>query len=66
MRNFQALGAPPPEPRASGGFAPRPPKQPSQLRISGYAHATLCTINILVFLAFVLNNFFLIVQLQTL
>ena len=42
MQNFRALGAPPPEPRASGagalppnpqppaagGFAPRPPKQP--------------------------------------
>ena len=65
MQNFQALGAPPPEPRASGGWglcpqtpslrrlgalppdphwppaaggsAPRPPKQPPPLRISGYA-----------------------------
>ena len=29
MQNFPALGAPPPDPRASGGwgFAPKPPKQ---------------------------------------
>ena len=25
MQNFRALGAPPPDPRASGGFAPKPP-----------------------------------------
>ena len=65
MQNFRALGAPPPDPRASGGWglrpqtpslrqlgasppdphwppaaggsAPRPPKQPPPLRISGYA-----------------------------
>ena len=52
MQNFRALGSPPPDPRASGGwglcpqnpqppgaggFAPRPPKQPPPLRISGYA-----------------------------
>ena len=65
MQNFRALGAPPPHPRASGGWglcpqtpslrqlgasppdphwppaaggsAPRPPKQPPPLRISGYA-----------------------------
>ena len=24
MKNFRALGAPPPDPRASGGFAPNP------------------------------------------
>ena len=67
MQNFRALGAPPPDPRASGGWglctqtpslrqlgakppdphwspaaggsAPRPPKQPTPLRISGYAPA---------------------------
>ena len=65
MQNFRALGAPPPDPRASGGWglcpqtpslrllevsppdphwplaaggiAPRSPKQPPLLRISGYA-----------------------------
>ena len=65
MQNFRALGVPPPDPRASGGWglcpqtpslqqlgasppdphwppaaggsAPRPPKQPPPLRISGYA-----------------------------
>ena len=65
MQNFRALGAPPPHPRASGGWglcpqtpslrrlgasppdphwppaaggsAPRPPKQPPPLPISGYA-----------------------------
>ena len=51
MQNFQALGAPHPDPRASsgwglcpqapslrrqGGFALRPPKHPPSLRISGY------------------------------
>ena len=38
MQNFQALGASPPDPRASRGwgFAPRPPKQPPQLRTSGH------------------------------
>ena len=41
MQNFQALGAPPPDPRASGGWGLRPPKQPPQLRISGYVPATL-------------------------
>ena len=65
MQTFRALGAPPADPRASGGWgfcpqtpslrqlgasppdphwppaaggsAPRPPKQPPPLRISGYA-----------------------------
>ena len=47
------------------GSAPRPPKQP--LRISACAPATLCTVyNYMDFVALVLNNFFLIVQLQTL
>ena len=67
MQNFRALEAPPPDPRASGGWglcpqtpslrrlgasppdphwppaaggsAPKPPKQPPPLRISGYAPA---------------------------
>ena len=73
MQNFRALGAEPPDPRASGGWglcpptpslrqlgasppdphwppaaggsAPRPPKQPPPLRISGYApgyHYSVC------------------------
>ena len=69
MQNFRALGAPPPDPRASGGwgFAPRPPPSVSwglrpqppwafggwrlrpqtqklalPLRISGYAHGSIC------------------------
>ena len=68
MQNFWALGAPPPDPRASsgwglclqtpslrwlgalppdphwplaaGGSAPRPPKQPPPLQISGYTPST--------------------------
>ena len=34
MQNFQALGAPPPDPQT----------QPPQLRISGYVLPTLCTV----------------------
>ena len=39
MQNFRALGAPPPDPRASGGCGLRPqtPQTASPLRISGYA-----------------------------
>ena len=39
MQNFRALGALPPEPRASGGWGLRPqtPKTAPPLRISGYA-----------------------------
>ena len=33
-----------PVPPAAGGFAPRPPKQPPQLRISAYVLPTLCTV----------------------
>ena len=44
MQNFQALGAPPPDPRASGGWGlcPQTPKTAPPLRISGYApgHST--------------------------
>ena len=42
-----ASGALPPDPQkplAAGGSAPRPPKQPPQLRISGYVLPTLCTV----------------------
>ena len=53
MQNFRALGAPPPDPRGSGGWglcpktpiglrrldAPPPPNTAPQLRISGYAPA---------------------------
>ena len=52
MQNFRSLGSPPPDPRASRGFAPRPPlasggwelrsetpKLSPPLRISGYAPA---------------------------
>ena len=60
MQNFRALGAPPPDPRASGswGLCPRPPlasggwglrpqipQTAPPLRISGYAPAyTYCCI----------------------
>ena len=44
MQNFQALGAPPPDPRASSGWGlcPQTPKTAPQFRISSYAPATLC------------------------
>ena len=64
MQNFQALGAPPPNPRASGGWGlcpqtpnslrrlgalpPDPTKQPRQLRISGYLPTTLCPLFIII------------------
>ena len=45
---------------SAGGSAPRPPKQPPQLRISGCAPATLCTINYhMGFLSFCFEQFFL-------
>ena len=45
---------------SAGGSAPRPPNQPLQLRISGYAPATICTIyNHMGFLAFCFEQFFL-------
>ena len=39
MQNFRALGAPPPNPvpPAAESEAPKSPKQPPPLRISGYA-----------------------------
>ena len=43
MQIFQALGAPPPDPRASGGWG-LCPHPPPQLRISSYAPATLCNV----------------------
>ena len=77
MQNFQALGAPPPIPRASGGWGlcpqtpnslhrlgappPDPPKQPPQLRISGYVPTTLCPLFIIiwVFMGFCFEQCFL-------
>ena len=77
MQNFQALGAPPPNPRASGSWGlcpqtpnslqrlgappPDPPKQPPQLRISGYVPTTLCPLFIIiwVFVGFCFEQCFL-------
>ena len=45
---------------SAGGYAPRPPKQPPQLRISGYVPATLCTVyNPMGFCSFCFEQFFL-------
>ena len=46
MQNSQALGAPPSDPRASGGWGlcPQTPITTPQLRISDYALVALCTI----------------------
>ena len=50
MQNFQALGAPPPDPSNS----------PPQLRISGYAPSTLCTVyNHMSFRSYCFEQFFL-------
>ena len=63
MQNFQALGAPLPDfqyPRAPGGSATKPKEQPPQLRISGNAPATLCTVyNHMGFCSFCFEQFFL-------
>ena len=42
MQNLRELGAPPPNPRASGGWGlwPQTPKTAPSLRISGYAPDT--------------------------
>ena len=50
-QNFRALGAPPPDPRASGGWGRRPqtPKTAPPLRISGYAPAlNYSTVDVLI------------------
>ena len=48
------------KPPAAGGFAPRPPKQPPQLRISSYEPATFCTVyNHMGFCSFCFEQFFL-------
>ena len=45
--------------RRLGGSAPRPPQQPPQLRISGYAPPTLCTVyNHMSFRSFCFEQFF--------
>ena len=66
MQNFQGLGAPPSDPRASAGFlaTAKPPYNCEFLatRLPRFA----LFIIILVFVAFVLNNIFFIVQLHTL
>ena len=67
MQNFQELGAPPPDPRASGGWGLCPqtpnsldPQTEPSLRISGYASATLCTVyNYMSFRSFCFEQFFL-------
>ena len=82
MQNFQALGAPPPDARASGswglcpqspvaysgwGLRPQTHKQPSHCEfLATRLPLFVLSIIIWIFVAFVLNNFFLIVQLQTL
>ena len=49
-----------PVPPAAGGFAPRPPKQLPQLRISSYEPATFCTVyNHMGFCNFCFEQFFL-------
>ena len=70
MQNFQALGAPPPDPQkplATGGSALRPPKQPLNCEFLAMCcpRFALCII-VWGFVAFVLNNFFFSIQLQTL
>ena len=62
MQNFQALEAPPPDHRASGGWGlcSQTPKTAPQLRISGYVLVTPCTIyNHMGFLSFYFEQFFL-------
>ena len=45
---------------SAGNSAPRPPKQPPQLRISGYVPAALCTVyNHMGFCSFCFEKFFL-------
>ena len=59
-----AAGALPPDPQkplAAGGSAPRPPKQPPQLQISGYVLSTLCTVyNRMGVRSFCFEQFFLL------
>ena len=80
MQNFQALGAPPPDPRASGGWGLGPhipnswglrPQTPKHSPRNCEFLAMCCprfALCIIVwgFVAFVLNNFFFTIQLQTL
>ena len=61
MQNFQALGAPPPDPvpPTAEGFALRPPKQSPPLQISGYAPGNFALFIITcIFVAFALSSFF--------
>ena len=83
MQNFQGLGAPPQDPRASGGWGlcPQTPYSLQRLGASfpdpqnshlNYEFLATCLLRfallivIRVFVAFVLNTFFFIVQLETL
>ena len=69
MQIFQALGAPPPDPRASGGWGlgPQTFKTVPPLQISGYAPGNFALFIIIgVSVAFGMSNFFYIVQMQTL
>ena len=65
MQNFQALGAPPPDPRASGGWGRSPQTPNCEFLAARLPHFAMFII-IRGWKAFVLNNFFFIVQLQTL
>ena len=70
MQNFQALKPPPPDTRASGGWGLRPETPKHSLLICEFLATRLHTLALFIiiwsFVAFVLNNFFFIVQLQTL
>ena len=63
MQNFQALGAPPLDPPASGGWglcSQTPKHSPPQLRISGFVLPTLCTVyNRMEVRSFCFEQFFL-------
>ena len=83
MQNFQAPGAPPPDPRASGGWGlcPQTPNSLWQLGVPpldpqnsprNCEFLAMCRPRFALciiawgFVAFVLNNFFFTIQLQTL
>ena len=62
MQNFQAVGAPPPDPRAFGGWGlcPQTPKTAPPSRISANAPATLCNVyNYMGLGSFCFEQFFL-------
>ena len=62
MQNFQALGAPPPDPRASGGWelCPQTPKTAPSIANFWLRASTLCTVyNHMGFRSFCFEQFFL-------